>query len=439
MWSATRLEISTAASTAASATPWLKARSRRPVKPSAPFQSSARCSSTTSAAGTPAAAVYVRRLAAVTPTMVARMQVRLIVNPNASGVRGALIDQVAARLARAGEVEVRLTERPGQATDLARAPGADVVVAMGGDGTANEVANGMPPEVLMGVVPAGASSVFARQLRLPRQTLPAAAVLAGAIAERRWRPVGLGSVNGRMFTFSAGMGLEAEATRIVDERRRQRADGRRPRDSAVVAAAGRALWSDRLSMPERITVTAGARSAARVLPRDRKPASLLVLGPAAGAHDASCQLCVGAGRGGRVGSAAAPAVAAAGLRPGVAASRAGRRSPGRVPARRALRSTSPATSRSGCSWTASTSAGVQAAAVRYHPQALQGAHPTRGGGILPGPGPGAGSGRYVTLGRPRVGWGTAPSARRRAPAGRARRPAPARAPGATVIGKSWVK
>jgi diacylglycerol kinase family enzyme len=56
------------------------------------------------------------------------------------------------------------------------------------------------------------------------------------------------------------MGLEAEATRIVDERRRQRADGRRPRDSAVVAAAGRLLWSDRLSMPERITVTVGDRS-----------------------------------------------------------------------------------------------------------------------------------------------------------------------------------
>jgi diacylglycerol kinase family enzyme len=188
------------------------------------------------------------------------MQVRLIANPKASGVQGPLIDQVAARLSRAGEVEVRLTERPGQATDLARAPGADVVVAMGGDGTANEVANGMPPEALMGVVPAGASSVFARQLRLPRHTLQAAVVLASAIAERRWRPVGLGSVNGRMFTFSAGMGLEAEATRIVTERRSLRPDGRRPRDSAIVVAAGRVLWSDRLSMPERITVTAGDRS-----------------------------------------------------------------------------------------------------------------------------------------------------------------------------------
>jgi diacylglycerol kinase family enzyme len=188
------------------------------------------------------------------------MQVRLIANPNASGVEGALIDQVAARLARVGDVEVRLTERPGHATELARPPGADVVVAMGGDDTANEVANGMPPGALMGVVPAGASSVFARQLRLPRRTLSAADVLAGAIAERRWRPVGLGSVNGRMFTFSAGMGLEAEATRIVDERRRLRPDGRRPRDSAVVLAAGRVLWTDRLSMPARITVTAGDRT-----------------------------------------------------------------------------------------------------------------------------------------------------------------------------------
>jgi diacylglycerol kinase family enzyme len=46
----------------------------------------------------------------------------------------------------------------------------------------------------------------------------------------------------------------------VDERRRQRPDGRRPRDSAVVAAAGRVLWADRLSMPARITVTAGDRT-----------------------------------------------------------------------------------------------------------------------------------------------------------------------------------
>jgi len=128
------------------------------------------------------------------------------------------------------------------------------VLAMGGDGTANELVNGVAPGALIGVIPAGATSVFARQLRLPNRPLAAASALAAALVERRWRPVGLGSVNGRLFTFSAGMGLEAEATRIVAERRAHRRDGRRPRDSAVVAAAARVLWSDRMRLPERITL-----------------------------------------------------------------------------------------------------------------------------------------------------------------------------------------
>ena len=176
-------------------------------------------------------------------------------NPNASSVGESLVEQVAARLSAVADVEVRLTERPGHATELAAEPGVDGVIAMGGDGTANEVANGLPEGGLMGVIPAGASSVFARQLHLPVKPLAAAAALAAAVAEDRSRPVGLGSVNGRRFTFSAGLGIEAEATRIVDEQRRARDDGRRPRDTAVVVAAARVLWADRMSLPERISLT----------------------------------------------------------------------------------------------------------------------------------------------------------------------------------------
>ena len=185
------------------------------------------------------------------------MQVRLIANPQASGVTEELIGSVTQRLSAVADVELRLTERPGHAVELAGEPGADAVIGMGGDGTANEIANGVAPNALIGVIPAGATSVFARQLRLPNRPLAAASVLAAALAEQRWRPLGLGSVNGRRFTFSAGLGLEAEATRIVTERRGLRADGRRPRDSAVIAAAARVLFSDRMRLPERITVAAG--------------------------------------------------------------------------------------------------------------------------------------------------------------------------------------
>jgi diacylglycerol kinase family enzyme len=184
------------------------------------------------------------------------MRVRLVANPTASGVSRALVDAVAAQLAEVADVELALTERPGHAVELAGTTGAEVVVAMGGDGTVNEV---VPPGVDLGVVPAGATSVFARQLGLPRKPIAAAAVLASALRTRSSRAVGLGVANGRMFTFSAGMGLEAEATRVVDEERHTRYDGRRPGDLKVVAAAVRTLRSDGFALPERMTIELDGR------------------------------------------------------------------------------------------------------------------------------------------------------------------------------------
>lgn len=184
------------------------------------------------------------------------MRVRLIANPNASRVHPDLVEGVVRRLSAVAEVDLRRTERAGHATELAGEPGADAVIGMGGDGTANEIVNGVPQGSLVGVIPAGATSVLARQLGLPAQPLPAAAMLAAAIEERRWRPLGLGVMNGRLFTFSAGFGLEADAMRLVAERRAVRRDGRRPGDAAVVASAISVLRADGFALRERMTVRA---------------------------------------------------------------------------------------------------------------------------------------------------------------------------------------
>ena len=90
------------------------------------------------------------------------MRLRLIANPYASGVTRSLVDAVARRLSEVAEIELRLTERARHAIELARESEADVVVAMGGDGTVNEVVNGILPGAAMAVVPGGATSVFAR-------------------------------------------------------------------------------------------------------------------------------------------------------------------------------------------------------------------------------------------------------------------------------------
>ena len=183
------------------------------------------------------------------------MRVRLIANPNASGVDRALVDRVAAELGRAADVEQALTERAGHAVEMAGLPGADVVVVLGGDGTANEVVNGLPPGAALGVLPGGATSVFARQLGFPNDAVSAARMLAASIAAGSLQDVGLGELDGRLFTFAAGLGLDAEVTRRVDEQRAARRDGRRPGDSEVLAMTAEVLKADGWSLPERMSVT----------------------------------------------------------------------------------------------------------------------------------------------------------------------------------------
>jgi diacylglycerol kinase family enzyme len=69
------------------------------------------------------------------------------------------------------------------------------------------------------------------------------------------REVGLGELEGRRFTFAAGLGLDAEVTRRVNDERAARQDGRRPSDREVLAVTARVLRADGWSLPERMSVT----------------------------------------------------------------------------------------------------------------------------------------------------------------------------------------
>ena len=163
----------------------------------------------------------------------------LIVNPFATGVDEHQLAAVQAALP-AG-VETRLTTAPGEATALARDAGeVDAIYVFGGDGTYNEVLNGLARDVPLGFVPGGGTSVLPRALGLPRNSVQAALRLA----EGRTRRIGLGRVNGRRFGFNAGLGFDAELVRRVDELGR-RPDGRRPGDVAFVRVAAGALGERR--------------------------------------------------------------------------------------------------------------------------------------------------------------------------------------------------
>lgn len=127
-------------------------------------------------------------------------------------------------------LEVEETANRGHAAALAcRAmrDGTDVVVALGGDGTINEVVNGLLTDGIhdsvpaLGVVPAGSTNVFARALGLPNDPIESAGVLLEALRSGSRRAVSLGIVDDRWFTFAAGFGFDAAIVEGVERHRRR--------------------------------------------------------------------------------------------------------------------------------------------------------------------------------------------------------------------------
>jgi len=187
----------------------------------------------------------------------------LVVNPFATRVSEKSLAHVEAELRRASELVVVRTERPGHATELVQDAcrgGCDAVVVYSGDGGFNEALNGLRADVPVGFVPGGGTSVLARALGLPVDPIAAAQQLGDSLAAGRTRRITLGRVNGRRFAFGAGIGLDAEAVRLVNELGR-RDDGKRPGDLAFALAIVRALVARRGRLEPQLEIEGLGRAA----------------------------------------------------------------------------------------------------------------------------------------------------------------------------------
>ncbi len=144
----------------------------------------------------------------------------IIVNPYATTVSDRLKHLVVYALQGRYDVEAIDTQRSGHATELCReaaGEGYDVVVAFGGDGTINEAANGLAgSDTPLSCLPGGATNVYPRMLGIPTDVVDATEHLLRIAADWHPRRVDVGSVNGRLFTFAAGAGLDASVVRRVD-------------------------------------------------------------------------------------------------------------------------------------------------------------------------------------------------------------------------------
>ncbi|MEI8294085.1 MAG: diacylglycerol kinase family protein [bacterium] len=136
----------------------------------------------------------------------------VILNPAARSDRASRLEERIRRLA--AEVPVRLTAEAGDARSIAAEAvrdGVEVIIAAGGDGTLNEVVNGIGgAPVSLGILPVGTMNVFAAELGIPHGNL-----------ERAWRIVQEGKIvsvdqpmaNDTRFLQLAGVGLDAEVVR----------------------------------------------------------------------------------------------------------------------------------------------------------------------------------------------------------------------------------
>ncbi len=196
------------------------------------------------------------------------MRAVLIVNPNATSTTAAGRDLLAHALESRVELTVVHTDHRGHAIEIAEAAardGIEVIIAHGGDGTVNEVVNGLLGKPggerpaasdlpAVAVVPGGSANVFARALGISADPIEATNQLIDLLGQHRpdtpWRRIGLMDCSERWAVFTAGMGVDGDVVAAVEA---QRAKGRKVSAGRYIRIAVREMLTNVRREP-RLTV-----------------------------------------------------------------------------------------------------------------------------------------------------------------------------------------
>jgi diacylglycerol kinase family enzyme len=192
----------------------------------------------------------------------AKPRMLVIVNPYATTVSDRLKNLVVYALQGRYDVTAVDTEARAHAIEIgreARDGSYDIVVAFGGDGTLNEVANGLAGTgVPVSVLPGGSTNVVCRTLGIPNDVVDATEHLLGLADDLRPRRIDLGTANERRFVFACGAGLDAAVVKRVDSNPRLKA---RLGEWYFTWAAISAFSREYLRDPVRVRLDAGGESA----------------------------------------------------------------------------------------------------------------------------------------------------------------------------------
>ncbi len=159
-------------------------------------------------------------------------------------------------------VDVRHTEHPGHAEELARAAveeGTGLIIAVGGDGTINEVSRALlNTAAVLGVIPTGSGNAFARTLGLPLRPDDACRFLSADPVSGP-RTIDAGTIDGHCFLTTAGIGIDALTCWIYANRGRRSRRGLLPYLSAALQASTQ-------FQPGEVTITVDDEAPLRLTP-----------------------------------------------------------------------------------------------------------------------------------------------------------------------------
>lgn len=181
------------------------------------------------------------------------MRALLVVNTFATTTSESVRDVIAAALSNALDLTVVTTSCRDDATQIAKTAknqNYELIIGLGGDGTINELANGLLADgpnldgPVLAAVPGGNANVFARNMGLPNDAVEATARLLTSIENQNIKTIGVGKLESdsisRWFLFNAGFGLDAAVLAQMEDRRKT---GKNASDATYAALALRELFT----------------------------------------------------------------------------------------------------------------------------------------------------------------------------------------------------
>jgi diacylglycerol kinase family enzyme len=181
------------------------------------------------------------------------MRTLLVANTFATSTDDAIQARVVSELSKHLDITTVNTSARNDAIEIARSAqqqGFELVIGLGGDGTVNEIANGLlldgpnPEGPLLAAIPGGNGNVFARNMGLSENPMEATAQILNAINNQKFQEIGVGRIAtnniSRWFLFNAGIGLDAA---VLAEMEVRRASGKAVSDFAYATLALRELFA----------------------------------------------------------------------------------------------------------------------------------------------------------------------------------------------------